>query len=153
MTSSTLASPALAQLDADATVRPTPPCQSVDRSLQRRLSCPGDIVVVREADNLTTNTGLSYPSGGNALVYLDEYNVSGPTPTLVQTVTMPYIAGNGMAGNQAFTLDPSNGSGCGALNLTFDSSALVMAANDTNPGTTDAVAKTADRVIGHEAEE
>jgi hypothetical protein len=108
---------------------------------------PGDIVVVREASN-TLNSALpggTFANGGNAPVYLDEYTPDGHT--LVQSVQLPYTAGVGMAGNQAFTFDPSNGTGCGQLNLSFDSSVLTLAGNDAIPGTVDADAKAAYRVI------
>jgi hypothetical protein len=104
---------------------------------------PGNIVIVREADN-TLNSTLGFPNGGNAPVFLDEYTPSG---TLVQSVALPYSAGVGLVDNQAFTFDPSNGTGCGQANLSFDSSSLLLAGNDVSPGTTDAVAKAADRVI------
>jgi hypothetical protein len=110
-----------------------PDVEALERRDLLSVFTPGDIVVLRSGDptNVATYNGM-------APLYLDEYNISGVNPVLVQSIQMPIVpGGDGAAGNNntPFTIDQGQAAGNGQLNRTNDGSALTFGANDVLPST------------------
>ena len=111
---------------------------------------PGNLVVAFEGDNTQNMTNFGLPNGPTGPIYLQEFTpTSTPTTPPVQTVLLPTAVGaNGLAGNQPITLDgANNGSGCGQITLSADSSVLTLGGNGAQPGAGETANANVNRVI------
>jgi hypothetical protein len=91
-----------------------------------RVVSPSSLVVVRLGDGV--NPFPSGPYGSSVSVFLDEYDVRGPSPKLVNTINLP------SAGSNALTLSTETGGHDGHLHLSTNRQFMTLAGYRVDTG-------------------